>query len=381
MGKPPPPQKHQCDPALPCTILLSEVGRHFHSFPKGALITRFVPPAVPVSVQRYLKSHPPTWSWTIKAGPNAGKSFSVPTVPTTCSKDSPGAVQWLVSTFHAFKAILTPMAFDKKTRQVLPAYVKLFQNNMLIHLVQQSRSQMGPPPPTKSKAPPGPPLPPSAPRVEIATLRSELAALQAEFEEFKSLYESSSSKGSSPPSIASAPHAASTVVPAHPPSPSTVSTMSIVQERTTQPQHTWIQPILDHLHCPAFLHHVDSSMVPSHSHAMPDNVYQTIVVMYPKGSPRQLGFDSNGDLCVAGSSPASSMVVCISADKTFPPPHHQSHHCLADDGCPNHLLPPSFLYFYRLSLLTCSSPCLSLQAYQYSCFSRMQSMFFQMFVC
>ena len=140
----------------------------------------------------------PTWSWTVKAGPNAGKSFSIPTVPTTCGKDSPGAVQWLVSTFHAFKAILTPMALNAKTRQVLPAYVKLFQNNMLVHLVQQSHSQVSPPPAPKSRVPPGPPPPPSAPRAEIAALRSELVALRAELEEFKKLFESSSSEGSSP---------------------------------------------------------------------------------------------------------------------------------------------------------------------------------------
>ena len=112
-------------------------------------------------------------------------------------------------------------------------------------------------------------------------------------------------------------HAALTVVPAHPPSPSIKSTMSVVQERTSHPQHTWIQPILDHPHCPAFLIHVDSSMVPIHSHVMPNDVYQAVMVMYPNESPRQLGFDSNGDLCVTGSSPGQNMVVCISANETF----------------------------------------------------------------
>ena len=169
------------------------------------------------------------------------------------------------------------------------------------------------------EGPPIPPTPPSAPRAEIAALRSELlAGLQAEFKEFKSSYESSSSGDSSflPPT--SEVHATSTVVPAHPPSPSTRSTMSIVQERTSHPQHTWIQPILDHLHCPAFFLHVDSSMVPIHSHTMPEDIHQTIMVMYPKESPRQLGFDSNGDLCVAGSGPGQNVVVWISADETFP---------------------------------------------------------------
>ncbi|KIM50867.1 hypothetical protein SCLCIDRAFT_33931 [Scleroderma citrinum Foug A] len=212
------------------------------------------------------------------------------------------------------------MALDTKTRRVLPAYVKLFQNNMLVHLAQQSRSQASPPSAPKSRAPPGPPSPPSVLRVEIATLRSELAALRAEFEEFKSSYESSSSGDSSSSPSPSEVHAASTVMPIHPPSPSSSSTMSIVQEKTSHPQHTWIQPILDHPHCLAFFHHVDSSMVPIHSHAMPEDIHQTVMVMYPKESPRQLGFDSNGDLCVAGSGPGQNVVVCISADETFPLP-------------------------------------------------------------
>ena len=143
------------------------------------------------------------------------------------------AVQWLVSTFHAFKAILTPMALDVKTRWVLPAYVKLFQNNMLVHLAQQSHSQVSPPSAPKSRVPPGPPSPPSVLRAEIATLRSELAALQAEFEEFKSSYESSSSRDSSSLPSPSEVHAASTVMPIHPPPPSSSSTMSIVQEKTS----------------------------------------------------------------------------------------------------------------------------------------------------
>jgi len=35
----------------------------------------------------------------MKAGPNAGKSFNVPTVPTSCPKDSPKAVHWIVLIF------------------------------------------------------------------------------------------------------------------------------------------------------------------------------------------------------------------------------------------------------------------------------------------
>ena len=167
MGKSSPPTKHQCDVTSPCAILLSEVGKCHHAFPKGSFKARFIPPAVPIMVCKHLSAHPLFWSWTVKAGPNAGKSFHVPTVPTSCGKDSPQAVQWLVSTFHTFKAQLTPKAIDAKTGQVLPAYIKVYQNNMLLHLAQQQA--IAPPakatPPSKSTAPPRPypPLPPPRP--------------------------------------------------------------------------------------------------------------------------------------------------------------------------------------------------------------------------
>ena len=161
MGKSSPPTKHQCNATSPCAILLSEVGKHHHAFPKGSFKARFIPPAIPVMVHKHLSAHPLFWFWTVKAGPNAGKSFCIPTVPTSCGKDSPQAVQWLISAFHAFKAQLTPKAINAKTGQVLPAYVKVYQNNMLLHLAQQQAIA-----PLVKATPPGciPPLPPPRPQ-------------------------------------------------------------------------------------------------------------------------------------------------------------------------------------------------------------------------
>ena len=48
-------------------------------------------------------------------------------------------IQWIVSVFHAFKSQLALQALDDKGR-VLPAYVKLYQNNMLVHLRAQQAS-------------------------------------------------------------------------------------------------------------------------------------------------------------------------------------------------------------------------------------------------
>ena len=131
------PPKHQCSSTSTCTILLSEIGKYYHAFPKGSFRSCFAPPAIPKLVLHHLDAHPFYWSWTMKAGPNASKSFAVPTVLTLCPKDSPKAVHWLVSIFHAFKAQLAPQALDQETGRVLPAYVKLYQNNMLMHIRAQ----------------------------------------------------------------------------------------------------------------------------------------------------------------------------------------------------------------------------------------------------
>ena len=120
MGKPTPPPKHICSPLSPCTICLSEVGKCYHMFPKGTFKARFALPAIPRHVLQHLAKSPPTWTWTTRTSPRAGKSFQVPSIPTACSRDSPRVIQWIISIFHAFKAQLAPQALGQETSQVLP---------------------------------------------------------------------------------------------------------------------------------------------------------------------------------------------------------------------------------------------------------------------
>ena len=126
MGKSSLPTKHQCSSTSPCAILLSEVGKRFHAFPKGTFRAWFAPPAIPNAVLKYVEAHPLTWSWMTKAGPCTGKSFSVPTVPTACRKDSPKAIHWIISIFHTFKSQLAPCTLNLETGRVLPGFVKLY---------------------------------------------------------------------------------------------------------------------------------------------------------------------------------------------------------------------------------------------------------------
>ncbi|KAF8547649.1 hypothetical protein OG21DRAFT_1527009 [Imleria badia] len=55
------------------------------------------------------------WSWTTKAGPNMGKSFSVPTIPILCGNSATKSLRWTVSLFHSFKLHLHPKAFDQES--------------------------------------------------------------------------------------------------------------------------------------------------------------------------------------------------------------------------------------------------------------------------
>lgn len=167
----------------------------------------------------------------------------------------------------------------------------------------------------------GHPPPKSTPGLTIADLLSQIEALRVDFENFKCKHEASSSEAS--PSPLSSPQAAPTVLPNDPPSPpSSTSSMSMVEESKSHPNHQWLQPILDHRHSPAFIKRIDSSMVPLYSYAMPDNVQQIMAVAYPKASPRYLGVDFNGDLRVSAqcSSEFVTMFITLTESDPQPPP-------------------------------------------------------------
>ncbi|KAI6015524.1 hypothetical protein PISMIDRAFT_115524, partial [Pisolithus microcarpus 441] len=149
-GKTPSPPKHTCSPTVPCPLRLSEMGRRYHHFPKGTFKARFSPPALPKFVMSHFASHPPIWTWSVKAGPNKDKSFQVPTVPIACDKTAPRAVQWIVAVFHSFKAHLNPIAISADTGKVHPAWLRLYQNNLHIHLCNQLKAR----PSGKRSAPP-----------------------------------------------------------------------------------------------------------------------------------------------------------------------------------------------------------------------------------
>ena len=113
------------------------------------------------------------------------------------------------------------------------------------------------------------------------------------------------------------------MLPNEPPSPpSSISSMSILEESTAHPDHPWLKPIIEHRYSPIFIRCIDSSMAPLYSHAMPDDVQQVAVVSYLKASPWYLGVDSNGDLWVSVQclSEYVEILINLTEDDPQPPP-------------------------------------------------------------
>ncbi|KAI6030786.1 hypothetical protein F5J12DRAFT_779844 [Pisolithus orientalis] len=138
-----------------CSLLVWEKSKDIDDDSDGSN-TRDEPPAQSSSL-RWGGAFMPS----LKDGPHAGKIHPVPTVPITCGKDSPKAIQWIVSVFHSFKSQLTPLALVPETGWVHPDFMKLYQNNMLVHLcTQQALHKPLPPSRSLSKPHPGSGIPP-----------------------------------------------------------------------------------------------------------------------------------------------------------------------------------------------------------------------------
>ncbi|KAI6103270.1 hypothetical protein EDD16DRAFT_1715376 [Pisolithus croceorrhizus] len=213
-GKTPPP-KHRCSPTVPCPLRLSEVGRQYHQFPKGTFRACFSPPALPKAVTSYFANHPPIWTWSVKAGPNEGKSFQVPTIPIACDKTALRAVKWIIAVFHSFKAHLNLIAIDTDSGRVLPAWLRLYQNNLLIHLHSQLKAHLvcrtkapplvrPDPPTTATDSVPAtdrshPHAPPSSSlAAEVAALHAELDTLKEKLYNYISTHEACCQRSNSP---------------------------------------------------------------------------------------------------------------------------------------------------------------------------------------
>ncbi|KAI6028245.1 hypothetical protein EDC04DRAFT_2898982 [Pisolithus marmoratus] len=134
------------------------------------------------------------WTWMTKDGPNKGKSFQVPTIPIVCEKTAPHAVHWVVAVFHSFKTHLHPIAIDADTSKVHQGWLRLYQNNLYVHLHSQLKAPSPPLPPKPSLQPTPPktmsPVVPSTTATDpIAELRAEISSLWDKFYKYIATHE------------------------------------------------------------------------------------------------------------------------------------------------------------------------------------------------
>ena len=123
--------------------------------------------------------------------PEQGQVFPSPTIPTSCQKTSHKAIRWIVAVFHSFKTHLNPIVLEGDAGRVLPAWVRLYENNFLIHIQGQAKALSLPTRPTITRKAEPPKIPTStqtaipSTATEIAELRQKLSDLRREFSEFR----------------------------------------------------------------------------------------------------------------------------------------------------------------------------------------------------
>ena len=305
-GKDSSPPKHRCPTSTPCTIRLSDVGRRYHSFPKGTFHARFTLPVVPKMVLRYFVANPFVWTWTTRAGPNEGKSFQVPTIPTSCQKTSHKAIRWIVAVFHSFKTHLNPIALEGDSGRVLPAWVCLYQNNFLIHIQRQAKALLLPTRPTtpcKAESPKTPtptqtPIPSTT--TEIAELRQELSDLRREFTEFWQAHRACCALPS--PSIRAADQATEDLDPPNnklTPLSSPLSSPPSSPVEVSPWARPWLCRVKNHPELPPPYHSITGQDFLCHCKALPEDVTHAIKLVFKGTSPFYLGYSSTRSLFVA----------------------------------------------------------------------------------
>ncbi|KAI6039440.1 hypothetical protein EDC04DRAFT_2895238 [Pisolithus marmoratus] len=220
-------------PGMPLDPLPSpspRVGKRYHSFPKGSFKACFIPPSAPHFILKHLAAHPPTWTWTTKGGPNKDHSFQVPTIPITCDKAAPRAIHWVVAVFHSFKAHLNPIAIDGESGKVKPGWLRLYQNNLYVHLRGQMKETTAPKrasPPNVKPSPTSPPLVHPKPtslqgnllEAELSKLCQEIAELRDKFLNYITSHEACCTHRSNSPSESSEEDHTAHVTPRPPPGP------------------------------------------------------------------------------------------------------------------------------------------------------------------
>ncbi|KAI6037797.1 hypothetical protein EDC04DRAFT_2604467 [Pisolithus marmoratus] len=298
MEKTPPPQAL----LLVDRPMLDKTVRHRQM---GTFKARFSPPAAPRFVLKHLTTHPLTWTWTTKEGPNKGRSFQVPTIPIVCEKAAPKAIHWIVAVFHSFKTHLNPVALDSESGKVKQGWLRLYQNNLYIHLQGQMKVTTAPkrPPPIQSLShppptapPPGPPTTENVPESELSKLCKEIADLREKFNNYITSHEACCLCHSNPHSETSSKVSDS-------PNPVTIYALNNDGSMEVDPNPpSWLVTALGIQDLPSTFQGNQLAPPPLSDQLFPHGTLEVIKLIFDGTSPLYLGTHRDGQLWVSATA-------------------------------------------------------------------------------
>ena len=185
---------------------------------------------------------------------------------------------------------MTRLGWDV-TVVTLPTYVKLYQNNMLLHLRAQQANTRPIHPPThlvihSEQSPPDY-------AAQIVELCSEIAALHLEVEALQSTHEASPN----PPSPAYPP---AEVTTSHPPS----------TPFQAHPNHHWLQKAFNHEKCHPQFKQINLSTVPIVTTNIPPHAEYFMIALFTSSDCKYLALTPRGDLFISKRQPSSCNIIC-----------------------------------------------------------------------
>ncbi|KAI6020500.1 hypothetical protein EDC04DRAFT_2901730 [Pisolithus marmoratus] len=222
--------------------------------------------------------------------------------------------------FHSFKAHLNPIAIDGESGKVRSGWLRLYQNNLYVHLRGQMKETAAPKRAPSSTTKPSLTSPPLAhPRAassteklleaELTKLRQEITELRDKFTNYITSHEACCMRRSNSPSESSGTEDRSTRATPRPP-PALLTLLPDGSSKPAVNPPTWLVAALAQQDLPITFR--DSVFVLSPltlATSFPEGTLEVIKLKFDGASPLFLGTHRDGDLRVSTAAPASTVTM------------------------------------------------------------------------